>query len=89
MTPVNIFAQKNSVFLEEINVKIEDLKSAGLIDYWCSKFIRKGREKEAINEVTVFKFRHVKACFILLSMGIGASLITFLLEMVLKLFLKK
>lgn len=37
--PVVFYIQKNSYLTEVLNEKIDDLKSAGLIDYWISKYL--------------------------------------------------
>ena len=79
--PIVIYAQKNSVFLDEFNAKIEMFKSSGLIDHWYHKFI----DKYPINVQTLqpisLKIRHVKAGIVVILIGGALSLPVFIVEL--------
>jgi hypothetical protein len=77
-----VYAQKNSVFLEEINEKIEVFASAGLTEMWVEKFVSKNTKKPAENEPKALNFGQVKACFVTLVIGSLTSLIAFVVEAV-------
>jgi hypothetical protein len=85
MSPMVIFAQKNSVVLNDINRKIEAFKSAGLTELWLKKFINKNFKNVGDIHMNPLNFEHVKACFLVLAIGNGLSFAAFIVEKWMKL----
>jgi hypothetical protein len=83
--PTVFYLRKNSYLTEVFNEKIDDLKSAGLIDYFISKYLdpkylrvkrfEEGPRKLNLSELLV--------AFKLLAIGILSSLVGFVCEVVL------
>jgi hypothetical protein len=87
MAPMIMFTQKNSVFMEEINQKLELFISAGLTELWIKKFLN-SKAKEFGNHQTALSVEIMEGCFVLLMMGISASFIAFLVEKLCGKFIK-
>jgi hypothetical protein len=75
-----IYTQKNFALLDEINEKIELLKSAGLMEFWYHKYIDRSSTKVELTQPIPLALRHVESCFIVLVLGILLSMILLLTE---------
>lgn len=85
MFPSVMYLQKNSVFLDELNLEIQKIQAAGLIDYWYNDFIEKenlGKNESSLP--TVYGLQHVKACFVILIVGSSIGFFVFLIEILIK-----
>lgn len=87
--PVVIYVPKDSYLLTSMNDKIEDLKVAGLTDYWIFQNIDKNylviskQERPAVlNIVKLF------GCFQVLLFGLGLSFIVLFVEFIISSFKK-
>ena len=86
--PIVFYLQKNSYLTEIFNEKIDALKSAGLIDYWISKYLDPKYYKPKINErdPTKLKFRELLGAFQLLAFGAFCASLSFVFEIGLKFY---
>jgi hypothetical protein len=83
--PTVFYLRKNSYLTEVINEKIDQLKSAGLIDYFISKYLdpkylRVKRIEQGPRKLNV---RELLVAFKLLVIGLLSSLVGFVYEIVL------
>lgn len=80
--PSAIFTPKNFYLITALNKKINDLKSAGLIEYWHNLVIdQKFLKIQSGNSGPhALKLRHVVGCFQMLGVGFFVSLLIFLFE---------
>lgn len=79
--PTVFYTQKNFVLLEEMNDKIELLKSAGLMEYWDLKY-NDNSFVDVKQQSIPLDMRHVKSSFVILVLGSLLSLILILIEKV-------
>lgn len=85
LIPEVIYTEKHFYLLEHINDKIDDLKTSGLIEFWHSQSVRKVAVKKIIvNSPKVLNFNDFKGCFQIILCGSFASLIVFVVEILLK-----
>lgn len=79
--PMVIYTRKHFFLLDELNMNIELLKAAGLIDFWYFQFIdkkfSKSPEKARPIVLTLVQFQ---GCFGIFLSGIAISLIVFMIE---------
>lgn len=80
--PVVFYIHKNSYLTEIINEKIDDLKAAGLIDYWISKYLdpKYLRLKETNHGPTKLNFKELLGAFQLFAFGVACSTFAFAVE---------
>lgn len=88
--PVVIYSRKDFYLLDSLNEKIEELKAAGLMDYWHFKAVD-GRflKLDAFQDPAVLKLRSFLGCFQVLSCGFIASLLVFMAEKMIVRFEKR
>ena len=84
--PTVFYLQKNSYLTEIFNEKIDALKSAGLIDYWMSKYLDPEYLSVKVEEKgpTQLKFSELSGAFQLLVFGFFCSSAAFIVEISLK-----
>lgn len=75
--PIVFYLQKNSYLTEIFNKKIDDLKSAGLIDYWISKYLDPKYYKLKQKEKGLKKLNITELLGAFKLLGIGAFLASF------------
>lgn len=80
--PIVIYTRKNFYLLNAINVKIEQLKAAGLIEYWYSLAFTKELKRHKKNPPKVFTFRHLSGCFQIWIGGCVISFCVFFVELI-------
>lgn len=80
--PSAIFTPKNFYLITALNDKINEFKSAGLIDHWHDLVIDQKFLKlvSGNNGPHALKLRHVVGCFQLLGVGFFVSLLIFFAE---------
>lgn len=80
--PVVIYTRKNFYLIDALNNKIEQLKSAGLVEFWQLKHIdQKLLNFKESSEPIVLVMVHLIGCFCLLVTGCAASFVVFLFEL--------
>lgn len=80
--PVVFYLHKDSYLTEVFSEKIDDLKSAGLIDYWISKYVdskylnidSKDKSRKKLN------YQELSGAFQLFAVGLICSVIAFMIE---------
>lgn len=77
-----IYARKNFFLLDDINRLIEIFKSAGLVDFWYSKFIKTDIFVDEDKQPKVINLNKFKGCFDVFLFGCVVSLTAFLIELV-------
>ena len=84
--PVVFYLQKNSYLTEVLNEKVENLKSAGLIDYFISKYLdpKYLRLKKAEQRPKKLNLKELLGAFQLFVFGILSSAVVFVVEHVLQ-----
>lgn len=80
--PVVFYIQKNSYLTEVLNEKIDDLKSAGLIDYWISKYLdpKYLKFKKSEQGPRKLNFNELSGAFQLLAFGSVVAATAFVIE---------
>lgn len=80
--PVVFYLQKNSYLSEIFNEKIDDLRSAGLIDYWISKYLdtKYLRVIKKYSGPTKLNFRELLGAFQLFGFGLIMAIVAFVVE---------
>lgn len=80
--PVVFYIQKNSYLTEVINEKLDDLKSAGLIDYWISKYLdpKYLKVKKLERGPTKLSLKELLGAFQLFAFGTTVATATFAIE---------
>lgn len=88
--PAVFHTRKNFYLLEEIDERIVELKTAGLINHWIRRYIDPNlmAHQEDLDEPKVLTFHDLTACFHILVIGYVASLIAFFCELILKTYKK-
>ena len=84
--PIVFYLQKNSYLTEIFNEKIDAFKSAGLIDYWMSKYLdpKYLRVKIEKKGPTQLKFSELLGAFQLLAFGTFCATLTLILEILIE-----
>jgi hypothetical protein len=79
-----ILFQKNSPYVESFNELIRLFKSAGLIDFWVSKYLDNSylKVKNSNKEPKVMNFEQLEGIFGLLMFGCLISIVCFVLELI-------
>jgi hypothetical protein len=77
-----IYTKKNFFLLDAMNEKIEQLKAAGLIEFWLFQEIDKNiiNVKEAV-QPKVLSLQHLSGCFQILLFGLVFSAVVFMIEL--------
>jgi hypothetical protein len=89
MVPVVIYTQKDFYLNDALNEKVEDYKSAGLIDFWHFQFIdKKFIEIKETKAPKVLTLEQLVGSFYILLIGCFVSFTVFMLEMSSKLMKK-
>lgn len=88
--PVVIYSQKNFYLLDELNEKLESLKSAGLMALFHMQYIDKRllNDKE-IKQPSALTLYHFRGCFHIFIYGCTASGAIFLIEIFVNIMRKK
>ena len=76
--PTVFYLKKNSYLTNAINEKIDDLLSAGLINYWISKYLDEKYLRLKVQEV--LNLDELYGAFQLLLFGLICSFVTFVVE---------
>lgn len=81
--PSAIFTPKNFYLITALNEKINELKSAGLIEYWHNLVIDQKflKIKSGKSEPHPLSLRHVVGCFQMLAVGCFVSILIFTVEL--------
>jgi hypothetical protein len=81
--PMVMYTVKDFYLLEAMNEKIENLKSAGLVNFWLSQDIDEKISKvKAVIYPKVLTFVHLKGTFYILFIGFSVSFVVFVLELI-------
>jgi hypothetical protein len=81
--PMVMYTAKDFYLLDAMNEKIENLKSAGLVNFWLSQDIDEKISKvKAVIYPKVLTFVHLKGTFYILFIGFSVSFFAFVLELV-------
>lgn len=79
--PIVIYTKKEFYLLDELNKKIELLKSSGLIDYWHNQEVNKGALTEHnLGGPRILRIGELLGCFQILLSGCLIGLVIFVLE---------
>lgn len=82
--PVVIYTRKNFYLIDELNKKIEILRSAGLIDFWNHEIIDVKKSKvEMLSSPKVLSFVHIIGSFQILLAGSVSGCLVFVFEKIL------
>ena len=77
--PVAMYFPKNHFLVNEINSKISILKSAGLIDWWTSKYLQ-GRKEPLTIVPAKLNIKHLAGGFYIFIGGFTIAVICFIIE---------
>lgn len=88
--PIVIYIPKNFYLTEALNEKIDNLKAAGLIDYWNTMSFEKGKmtQRES-TQPKVIKVQHLTGCFQVWICGLLLSSFVFWIENIMIKFCKQ
>jgi hypothetical protein len=81
MIPEVIYARKEFYLLGEINEGIEEIKSAGLYEFWQNEFLAKSKAPKFLNTIRSLNLKHFEGSFGLLIAGNLIGLIAFVGEL--------
>lgn len=85
--PVAIFTKKDFFLLEAFNEKIQNLKAAGLIEFWdFRKSEDKFSSKSDLRKPKVLNLNHLEGSFLILLVGTFISFVVFVIEILFSLF---
>ena len=81
--PVVIYTIKNFYLLESINMKLNLLNAAGLIEFWHSQVVDLRFSKVKVEKSNKkLSLKHLNAVFYIFSLGLFLALVVFTLEIV-------
>lgn len=82
--PVVVYTRKDFYLLDELNLKIGMIKSAGLINFWYSQDIQvKTADQKASVVIKALTIHDLMGCFQILVFGLIVSFIAFGFELIL------
>jgi hypothetical protein len=85
--PVVIYVRKGFYLLEQLNEKIEQLQTAGLIEYWHSQiFDQRYLNIKESDEPKPIKIEHLTGGFIILLIGLSIASFAFICEILRRFF---
>jgi hypothetical protein len=82
--PEVFYTKKDFYLLDELNRRIEMLKTSGLIDLWSFKKINKNLNVKEQSQVKVLKLKQLMGIFCLLLIGQALSCLLFCWEILMK-----
>lgn len=79
--PTVVYASKDFYLTDALSEQIENIKAAGLIEYWHNRpFDKRSVMVRDVKYPKVIKMKHLFGCFQLLAFGLLISLIAFIFE---------